>query len=68
MGIDDSGLRRDPRVREILLARQAGHRIKRPPADYDAWLLGHVLFVPEPGRDIAAQCRDLHGKLSVQVG
>jgi len=54
-------------VREISLTRQPGHRITRPPADYDAWLLGHVLFVPEPEEDIAAQCRDLYGKLSVQV-
>lgn len=67
LGIDDRALRRDPRVREIALTRQPGHRITRPPADYDAWLLGHVLFVPEPERDIAAQCRDLCGKLSVQV-
>jgi hypothetical protein len=55
-------------VREIHLTRQAGHRIQRPPADYDAWLLGHLLFVPAPEEDIAAQCRDLHGKLVVTVG
>lgn len=66
-GLDDDALRRDPRVREIHLTRRPGHRIKRPPADYDAWLLGHLLFVPAAGEDIAAQCRDLHGRLIVRV-
>ncbi len=66
-GIDDRELRRDPRVREIHLTRRPGHIIKRPPADYDAWLLGHVLFVPDPGRDVAAQCRELCGRLRIEV-
>jgi hypothetical protein len=47
--IDTRDLRRDPRVQEIQLMRQPGHRIKRPPEDYDAWLLGHVIFVPDDG-------------------
>jgi hypothetical protein len=66
-GIDDRELRRDPRVREIHLTRQPGHIIKRPPADYDAWLLGHALFVPDPCRDVASQCRELCGRLRVEV-
>ena len=66
-GIDDRELRRDPRVREIHLTRQPGHIIKRPPADYDAWLLGHTLFVPDPHRDVASQCRELCGRLRVEV-
>jgi hypothetical protein len=67
VGVDDRELRRDPRVREILLTRQPGHCIKRPPEDYDAWLLGHVIFVPDPARDVAEQCRDLSGRLLVEV-
>ena len=66
-GIDDQALRRDPRVREIRLTRQPGHIIKRPPADYDAWLLGHVLFVPDPRRDVASQCRELCRRLRIEV-
>ena len=66
-GIDDRELRRDPRVREIHLTRRPGHIIKRPPADYDAWLLGHVLFVPDPRRDVAVQCRELCGRLRIEV-
>jgi biotin carboxylase len=67
VGIDDRQLRADPRVREIQLTRRTGHCIKRPPEDYDAWLLGHVIFVPAPGRDVAAQCRELNEKLLVEV-
>ena len=67
-GIDDGALRRDPRVREIVITRLPGHHIKRPPEDYDAWLLGHVIFVPQPGLDITTQCRDLCSKLAVKVG
>jgi len=65
--IDDRELGCDPRVREIHLTRRAGHVIKRPPADYDAWLLGHVIFVPDPRRDVASQCRELHDRLQIEV-
>lgn len=67
VGVDDRELRRDPRVREIFLNRRPGHCIKRPPEDYDAWLLGHVIFVPDPDGDVAEQCRDLSGRLRVEV-
>ena len=67
VGIDDRELQRDSRVREILLTRKPGHCIKRPPEDYDAWLLGHVIFEPDPDGDVAEQCRDLSGKLRVEV-
>jgi glutathione synthase/RimK-type ligase-like ATP-grasp enzyme len=67
VGIDDRELRRDPRVREIHLTHQPGHIIKRPPEDYDAWLLGHVLFTPDPHRDVPSQCRELCGRLRIEV-
>jgi len=65
--IDDRELRSDPRVREIHLSRRPGHVIKRPPVDYDAWLLGHVIFVPDTDRDVASQCRELHDRLQIEV-
>jgi biotin carboxylase len=65
--IDTRDLRQDPRVQEIQLNRQPGHRIKRPPEDYDAWLLGHVIFVPDPHTDIGAQCRTLCDMLTIEV-
>ena len=67
VGIDTRELRQDPRVQEIQLIRKPGHRIKRPPEDYDAWLLGHAIFVPDPCTDIAAQCRTLGDKLTIEV-
>jgi biotin carboxylase len=67
ISMDTRDLGKDPRVQEIQLIRQPGHRIKRPPEDYDAWLLGHVIFVPDPHTDIAAQCRALCDKVKIQV-
>jgi len=68
VSIDTRNLRRDSRVQEIHLIRKPGHRIQRPPEDYDAWLLGHVIFVPDPDGDVALQCRELCGKLAIKVG
>jgi biotin carboxylase len=68
VSIDSHDLRCDSRVKEIHLIRKPGHRIQLPPSDYDAWLLGHVIFVPDPDEDVAVQCRDLHEKLTIKVG
>ena len=67
VSLDARELRRDSRVQEIHLIRKPGHRIKRPPEDYDAWLLGHVIFVPEDDEEIADQCRALCDKLAIKV-
>lgn len=67
VGIEDRALRGDPRVQEVNLLRRPGHCIRRPPEDYDAWLLGHVIFVPDDGKDVAAQCRELCDKLTITV-
>ena len=66
VSLDARELRRDSRVKEIHLIRQPGHRIKRPPEDYDAWLLGHVLFVPDDD-EVSDQCRALCDKLAIKV-
>ncbi len=66
-GVDVSHLKNDPRVIGIQLIRQPGHRIKLPPADYDSWLLGHVVFAPDDKTDLAAQCSALLGCIPVQV-
>ena len=65
---DTDALSHDSRVQEIRLIRKPGHRIKRPPEDYDAWLLGHLIFVPDSNGDVAAQCQALCDKLTIQVG
>ena len=66
VSLDARELRRDSRVQEIHLIRQPGHRIKRPPEDYDAWLLGHIIFVPDDD-EVPEQCRDLCDKLAIKV-
>ena len=68
VSVNTRDLRRDFRVQEIHLIRKPGHRIQRPPADYDAWLLGHVIFVPDPDGDVALQCRALCDKVAIEVG
>ena len=57
--IDTSRLAEDGRVREIHLTRPPGHIIRMPPVDYDSWLMGHILFEPDLGTAVSAQCRQL---------
>ena len=66
VSLDARELRRDSRVQEVHLIRKPGHRIKRPPEDYDAWLLGHVIFVPDDD-EVSDQCRALFDKLAIKV-
>lgn len=63
--LDPVHLRRDKRVVEIHLIRTAGHRVVMPPEDYESWLLGHILFMPDRSGDPAEQCRELAEKLEV---
>ncbi|MDT8391664.1 MAG: ATP-grasp domain-containing protein [Lentisphaeria bacterium] len=46
--IDTSELNADPRVRDIYLKRHPGDKIELPPGDYDSWILGHVVYEPDP--------------------
>lgn len=65
--IDSHRLQSDARIREIYLTRQPGHLIKMPPEDYDSWLLGHVIFVPDVAGSVESQCLALLDKLIVEV-
>jgi hypothetical protein len=65
--IDSSSLKADARVREIVLTRRPGHHIVLPPEDYDAWLMGHVIFEPEQGTAIEAQCKALLDHIEISV-
>lgn len=65
--IDAEPLRQDPRVREIQLPRTPGHIIKIPPADYDSWLLGHVIFKPHRAPDLAIQCAEILKQVIIEV-
>jgi biotin carboxylase len=46
-------------IRSQVWRRHPGDRIGLPPDDYDSWLLGHVIFTPRPGMEIATQVRNL---------
>lgn len=48
-----------PNILSQLWLRNPGDTIRLPPDDYDSWLLGHVIFTPRAGMEIAAQVRDL---------
>jgi biotin carboxylase len=65
--VDAANARRDRRVREIAIARRPGQRIEMPPLDYDSWVLGHIIFEPEGGKNLEEQCRELSGKIVVEV-
>lgn len=66
--IDTAPLRQDPRVHEIHLPRTPGHVIRMPPADYDSWLLGHIIFKPHKDPDPATQCAEMLKQITVEVG
>jgi biotin carboxylase len=65
--IDGSRLKKDPRVREIALIRRPGHRIILPPDDYEAWMLGHVIFEPDGAMPVEDQCRALLDRIEIRV-
>ena len=38
-----------------------------PPLDYDSRILGHVIFTPTPGRDLAEECREVRDLLEINI-
>ncbi|MCG6909335.1 MAG: ATP-grasp domain-containing protein [Deltaproteobacteria bacterium] len=65
--VDVDTVASDPRVMEIHVIQQPGHRITLPPADYESWLLGHMIFAPDDSADIHAQCNQLLDRIPVEV-
>jgi biotin carboxylase len=65
--VDAARVRRDRRVRQIAITRRPGQRIEMPPSDYDSWVLGHIIFEPEGGKNLEEQCRELSGEMVVEV-
>lgn len=60
-------LEQDPRVREIHFVRPEGHRVNMPPADYDSWYLGYVIFQPEADAPLEAQCDEIRRELILET-
>jgi biotin carboxylase len=65
--IGPGGISEDPRVCEFSLIRSPGDEVCLPPEDYDSWLLGYVVFRPDPDLDIREQCVDLRSKLTFRL-
>jgi biotin carboxylase len=65
--ISTERLEQDPRVKMIHLIRQSGHLVTLPPEDYESWYLGHVIFIPDPERDVEDQCKELQELVAVQI-
>ncbi len=65
--IDTDGLRGDPRVLEIGLSKEPGHRIILPPEDYDSWILGHIVARVDPEADPAEALVELDGKIRIRM-
>ena len=65
--INCDGAAADARVKEIYLKRSPGHEIVVPPEDYDTWLLGHVIFAPEPDVNLKKQCDEILKKITIKM-
>ena len=66
-GVDFSAALADPRVLETHMLAAPGDRIVLPPKDYDSWVLGHLIFRPDPRLDLDAQCEDLLAKVRIEM-
>lgn len=63
--IDVGALAQDARVLEIGLAKNPGHVIILPPADYDSWILGYVIARTEADKDPHDLLTDISGKINI---
>lgn len=63
---DVQSIKGDSRVHQVKLYHGTGHAVALPPEDYCSWLLGHVIFRPEAGEPLAAQCEALAEKFQVR--
>ncbi len=66
-GIDIQRLANHPQVKETFVKRRPGHKIVMPPDDYDSWILGHVIFEPQPNDRLPEQCESITDKVTVSV-
>lgn len=65
--IASTRLWQDPRIREVNILRKSGNRVTMPPADYESWYLGHLLFQPYADIALEQQCRELRKLLEVEI-
>ncbi len=65
--IDSRQLASEPRVKQIHLIRQPGHRIVLPPEEYDSWLLGHVIFDTYGWNFPETRCSLLARRMEIEI-
>jgi len=65
--LEAGDLLEDPGVLEVHFPRHPGHEIILPPADYDTWLLGHIIFSPASGADPESECNTLCKRIIVEI-
>ncbi len=62
-----SSLENDPRILDLKVTRKAGHKITLPPHDYDSWLLGYVIFIPDEDGDRERQCFAIRESIQTEI-
>jgi biotin carboxylase len=64
------GLHRKRIEQEILeevWLKRPGDLIRLPPEDYQSWLLGHLIFKPDPDRPVEAQLREVYQAVDIYI-
>lgn len=66
-GIKTEMLSGEQRVKQIHISKRPGHVITMPPADYDSWLLGHMIIQPKSGSYPETQCVLIRNRLELEI-
>ncbi len=66
-GVNIDALKDEKRVKSISLSKSAGHVIAMPPEDYDSWLLGHMIIVPDSKKFPEAQSFLMAKRVKVEI-
>ena len=65
--INWAALEGNSRIKEINVVRRPGDVIRMPPEDYESFLLGNIIFIPENKMDRRNECRRLLDSLTVEI-
>ena len=65
--INWAALEGNSRIKEINVVRHPGDVIRMPPEDYESFLLGNIIFIPENKMDRRNECRRLLDSLTVEI-
>ena len=54
-------------ILEVVWLKRPGDRIQLPPDDYQSWLLGHVVFRPDPDRPVETQLQEVYQAVDIDI-